>query len=203
MITFWKLYTKSAPFFKFPPKTKRALLILRTNQAKPFPTGSKDGRRSMETQKFVLTFYPKNSNITGTKIANKKGMFTFVRTICVRDQKWTSLLDVPSTFDLLNLGLSLFTNPRKTSIFRSQVSTIPFWHLIYSLILFWMSSSGGSYFSKSLGRLLVTRYSLTPIGLLMSFLEYSATKLFLLLQSSRPMVALSCGCFKIPSTADK
>ena len=32
-------------------------------------------------------------------------------------------MDVPSTFDLVNLGLSLFKNPRKLSRFRSQVST--------------------------------------------------------------------------------
>ena len=87
MIIFRKLYIKSAPFFKFPPKTKRALLILRINHAKPFPTGFKDERRSMETQKFVLTFYPKISNIAGAKMANKREMFTFVRTFCARDQK--------------------------------------------------------------------------------------------------------------------
>ena len=41
----------------------------------------------METQKFVLTFYPEISNIAGAKMANKREMFTFVRTFCVRDQK--------------------------------------------------------------------------------------------------------------------
>ena len=86
MINFRKLY-KKAPFFKFPPKSERALLILRINHAKPFPTGFKDERRSMETQKFALTFYPKIPNIAGAKMANKREMFTFVRTFCVRDQK--------------------------------------------------------------------------------------------------------------------
>ena len=134
MITFWKLYIKSAPFFKFPPKTKRALLILRINHAKPFPTGFKDERRSMETQKFVLTFYPKISNITGAKMANKREMFTFVRTFCVRDQKWTSLLCL---FNTLDTGIWSYPYPQippKSCNFRSQVSTLTFFVVSLSLI---------------------------------------------------------------------
>jgi len=41
----------------------------------------------METQKFVLTFYPKIPNIACAKMANKVEMFTFIRTFCVRGQK--------------------------------------------------------------------------------------------------------------------
>ena len=73
----------------------------------------------------------------------------------------------------------------------------------FHLIRFWISSTDGSCFSRSSGRLLVTLYSLTPIGLEMSLREYSATTLFLLLQRSRPMDGLSCSFFKIPSTADR
>lgn len=40
MIIFRKLYIKSAPFIKFPPKSKKALPKLRMKQAKLFPTAS-------------------------------------------------------------------------------------------------------------------------------------------------------------------
>ena len=43
---------------------------------------------------------------------------------------------------------------------------------------FCRSSTEGSCCSSSSGKVLVTLYSLTPIGLLMSFNEYSATKSF-------------------------
>ena len=41
----------------------------------------------METHKFVLTFYLKNSNIFIVKSVYKKVMFTFLRTFSARDQK--------------------------------------------------------------------------------------------------------------------
>ena len=46
-------------------------------------------------------------------------------------------------------------------------------------------------------------YSLTPIGFDISFRAYSATKSFLLLQSSKPMEGLSASFFQMPSTADR
>ena len=55
------------------------------------------------------------------------------------------------------------------------------------LIRFCISSTEGSCLLKPSGRLLVILYSLTPMGLLMSFKAYSATRAFLLLQSSKPI----------------
>lgn len=50
-------------------------------------------------------------------LSNKEKVDKFLVEIC------QLILDVPSTFDLVNFGLSLFKNPRKPSIFRPQVST--------------------------------------------------------------------------------
>ena len=58
-------------------------------------------------------------------------------------------------------------------------------------------------FSNSSGRQLVIRYALTPMGLLISLREYSATRSFLLLQSRRPMEGESCSFFSNPSTAER
>ena len=53
------------------------------------------------------------------------------------------------------------------------------------------SSTEGNCDCKFSGNWLVTRYSLIPIGLLASRREYSATRLFLLLQSNKPIDASS------------
>ena len=58
-----------------------------------------------------------------------------------------------------------------------------------------MSSTDGNCFSRSSGKLLVTLYSLTPIGFEMSLREYSATRLFLLLQRSNQSNGRIILCF--------
>ena len=57
MINFWKLYTKSAPFFKFPPKTKRALLNLWAHVADTVQKMHHSVFASMKLQKIAFTFY--------------------------------------------------------------------------------------------------------------------------------------------------
>ena len=58
-----------------------------------------------------------------------------------------------------------------------------------------MSSTDGNCFSRSSGKLLVTLYSLTPIGFEMSLREYSATRWFLLLQRSNQSNGRIILCF--------
>ena len=75
MITFWKLYTKSAPFFKFPPKTKRALLNLWLHMADTVQKMHHSVFASMELQKIAFTFYlwfPNKSQLISPEIILKK-----------------------------------------------------------------------------------------------------------------------------------
>ena len=53
----------------------------------------------------------------------------------------------------------------------------------------------GRLLSSCAGSAWTSRYSATPIGLFPSRSAYSATTLFLLLQSKRPIVGASCGAF--------
>ena len=64
------------------------------------------------------------------------------------------------------------------------------------MIRFCISSTDGNCLLNSSGKVLPNLYSLIPIGLLISFKEYSATRLFLLLQSNNPIVGLSVSFFQ-------
>ena len=71
------------------------------------------------------------------------------------------------------------------------------------LILLCISSTDGNCLLRSSGRQLVILYSLTPIGFDISFSAYSATRSFLLLQSSKPIDGLSSGRLRMLSTAER
>ena len=71
----------------------------------------------------------------------------------------------------------------------------------FSSISFSISSTVGKFDFKFSGIALINSYSDIPIGLLISFNEYSALTLFFSLHSNIPMDGLSSSVFKISSTA--
>ena len=98
---------------------------------------------------------------------------------------------VLSNLDFPPVNLRLVTsNGRKICLKRP----IPhFWNTSRSClpILLRISSGEGRRSSSTSGKTPVSLYSLTPIGLLISLSAYSATRSFLLLQSSKPILGLS------------
>ena len=72
-----------------------------------------------------------------------------------------------------------------------------------SFTRFSMSSTLGNVSTSSAGTKSDSLYSLTPMGLFMSFRAYSAVNLSLFLHSIIPMDGLSVSCFSLSSMADK